>query len=673
MSPADAGEPCKRWPSLVLCSIAVSSVVGPFAVTRAQSSPPNVLLITIDTVRADHVGAYGYTRGATPTLDRLAREGVRFADATSQAPLTGPAHAAILTGRYPARLGVRDNAATPLPESATTIAELFKGKGYRTGGFVGAFILGPEYGFAQGFETFDASFRQFNAGSKLQAQRPGGEVVDAALAWLQNGGDRPFFVWVHLYDAHTPYEAPPPFHARFAAAPYDGEIAYVDSCVARLVSALEAGKQLDRTAVAVMADHGEGLGDHGEAEHGLFLYDAVLRVPWILRLPGRDAAGTVVRTQVRSIDVAPTLAAIAGVTIPDADGESALPLVRGASPRDPLPSYAETFYPRWHFGWSELRSVRVGDWKYIDAPKPELYDLRADAQERGNAIDARGALANGLANELKKIAGGFGPAATTDAPPQPDAETLARLRSLGYVGMTAPSSGARGLDPKDMVPRLETFRAGINRALDALERRAPDAAIAELKKLVAINDRSYELHLFLGDAYAAKREFATALGEYDAAAVLNTHSAAPFVSQARVFVAMGDLARAQQKVDAAARLEPGSSELAVVRGSILERQGHVPEALAQYEAAVRVNGSDRQARASIVSLAMQTKQYAVAKPQVEVLLAMGYRPSRMHFALAQIAESEGDTESAVAQYRAALRAEPGLNEARAALNRLGGK
>ncbi len=224
-----------------------------------------------------------------------------------------------------------------------------------------------------------------------------------------------------------------------------------------------------------------------------------------------------------------------------------------------------------------------------------------------------------------------------------------------------------------MVPRLETFRAGINRALDALERRAPDAAIAELKKLVAINDRSYELHLFLGDAYAAKREFATALGEYDAAAVLNTHSAAPFVSQARVFVAMGDLARAQQKVDAAARLEPGSSELAVVRGSILERQGHVPEALAQYEAAVRVNGSDRQARASIVSLAMQTKQYAVAKPQVEVLLAMGYRPSRMHFALAQIAESEGDTESAVAQYRAALRAEPGLNEARAALNRLGGK
>jgi arylsulfatase A-like enzyme/Tfp pilus assembly protein PilF len=652
--------------------LTVSAMVLLFPPARAQSAAPNVLLITIDTVRADRVGAYGYTKGATPTIDRLAREGVRFADATSQAPLTGPAHAAMLTGQYPARLGVRDNASTPLPDSATTIAEAFKAKGFRTGGFIGAFILGSEYGFAQGFDTFDASFDDFNAGSKMQAQRPGGLVVDASLKWLRSGSTTPFFAWVHLYDAHTPYEPPAPFRSRFASAPYDGEVAYVDSCIAKLIAALEQSGQLDRTAIAVVADHGEGLGDHGEAEHGLFLYDSVLRIPWVLRLPGREAAGTVVKTQVRGIDVGPTLASIAGVSLASTDGANVMPIVRGTVPRDPAPSYAETFYPRWHFGWSELKSIRVGDWKYVDAPKPELYDLRTDAAERRNAIDARGTLAAGLSTELGRIHGGFGAAATADAPPQPDAETLARLRSLGYVGMTAPSSGARGPDPKDMMPKLELFRIGINRALDALERKAPDAAIAELKKLVAINDRSYELHLFLGDAYAAKREFETALGEYDAAALLNAHNAAPLVSEARVFLAMGDVAKAQQKIDAAARLEPASSEVAVVRGSILERQGSVQDALAQYQAAVRANASDRQARASIVSLAMQTRQYGVAKPQVEALLAMGYRPSRMHFALAQIAEAQGDARTAVAQYRAALQIEPGLNEARAALGRLGG-
>jgi arylsulfatase A-like enzyme/Tfp pilus assembly protein PilF len=637
---------------------------------HAQSRP-SVLLMTLDTVRADRIGAYGYAKAATPTLDRLAREGVRFADATTQAPLTGPAHAAILTGQYPARLGVRDNATTPIPAGTATIAQAFKSSGYRTAGFVAAFILGPEYGFAQGFDTFDASFAQFSAGSKLQAQRRGGEVVDAAIKWLEaNAANGPTFAWVHLYDAHSPYDPPEPFRTRFQASPYDGEIAYVDSAVAKLVGALEQRGQLDRTIVAAIADHGEGLGDHGEAEHGLFLYDSVLHVPWILRLPARESAGAIVKRQVRTIDVAPTLAALAGIAMPKVDGESVVPLLRGAGPGDPPPSYAETFYPKWHFGWSELRSVRVGDWKYVDAPKPELYDLRADPAERRSLVDARAPLAAGLHGELNKISSAFGAATTTDAP-QPSPETLARLRSLGYVGIASPSPGVRGADPKDMVPKLELFRSGISRAMDALGRNAPDAAIAELKKLVAINDRSYELHLFLGDAYAAKRQFETALAEYDAAAVLNAHSSAPALSQARVLVAMNDLARAQQKVDAAAKLEPASGEVALVRGSILEKLGRGREALAQYEAAVRANGSDAQARASLASLAMRARLYDVAKPQFEALLQMGYRPSRMHFGLAQIAEARGDAKTAAAEYRRALQLEPGLTEAKAALAKLG--
>jgi len=631
-------------------------------------------LITIDTVRADHIGAYGYQKAATPAIDRLAREGVRFTDATTQAPLTGPAHAAILTGQYPARFGVRDNASASIPAAIVTLAESFKARGYRTGGFIGAFILGPEYGFARGFDTFDASFAQFNTSMKLQAQRDGGEVTDRTLKWLsvENVENAPFFAWVHLYDAHAPYEPPPPFQARFRVTPYDGEIAYVDSCIARLVAALEQSGRLERTVISVIADHGEGLGEHGEAEHGLFLYESVLHVPWIMRLPNHASAGAVVAPQVRTIDVAPTLAALAVVPMGKVDGESVVPLIRGGAPKEVPPSYAETFYPRWHFGWSELKSVRVGDFKYVDAPKPELYDMRNDRSEARNLVDSRGPLANGLSSEIAKLQAAFGPAASAEAP-QPDPETLARLRSLGYVGIAAPAGSGRGADPKDMVTKLEAFRSGISSAIEALSRGQADRAISELKKLVAINERSYELHLFLGDAYAAKGQHETALGEYDAAALLNPHSTAPIVSQARVYLSQGDLARALGKIEQASRLEPGSGEVALVRGSIYEKQGHAARALTEYGAAVRANGSDTQARASIASLAMETGQVDLARPQFEALLELGYRPGRMHFGLAQVAERKGDKQKAIAEYRLALQAEPGLAQARAALTRLGGQ
>jgi arylsulfatase A-like enzyme/Tfp pilus assembly protein PilF len=655
---------------------ALVGVLALLVAVRAQSQGPNtnVLLITIDTVRADHIGAYGYQKAATPAIDRLAREGVRFTDATTQAPLTGPAHAAILTGQYPARFGVRDNASRSIPAAIVTLAESFKARGYRTGGFIGAFILGPEYGFAQGFDTFDASFAQFNTSMKLQAQRDGGEVTDRALKWLSvdKVENAPFFAWVHLYDAHAPYEPPPPFQARFRATPYDGEIAYVDSCIARLVAALEQSGRLERTVISVIADHGEGLGEHGEAEHGLFLYESVLHVPWIMRLPNHAPAGAVVAPQVRTIDVAPTLAALAVVPMGKVDGESVVPLIRGGAPKEVPPSYAETFYPRWHFGWSELKSVRVGDFKYVDAPKPELYDMRNDRSEARNLVDSRGPLANGLSSEIAKLQAAFGPAASAEAP-QPDPETLARLRSLGYVGIAAPAGSGRGADPKDMVTKLEAFRSGISSAIEALSRGQADRAISELKKLVAINERSYELHLFLGDAYAAKGQHETALGEYDAAALLNPHSTAPIVSQARVYLSQGDLARALGKIEQASRLEPGSGEVALVRGSIYEKQGHPARALTEYEAAVRANGSDTQARASIASLAMETGQVDLARPQFEALLELGYRPGRMHFGLAQVAERKGDKQKAIAEYRLALQAEPALTQARAALTRLGGQ
>ena len=652
--------------------ISLTCALTAWALTHAQS-PPNVLLITIDTVRADRIGAYGYAKAATPTLDRLAREGVRFADATTQAPLTAPAHAAILTGVYPARLGVRDNATTPVPESATTAAELFKARGYQTAGFAGAFILAAPYGFAQGFDHFDAGFAGFSDSQKLQVQRRGGAVVDAAIAWLNRAAARPFFAWVHLYDAHAPYEPPPPFDARFKASPYDGEVAYLDACIGRLLAALETGGRLDRTIVAVVGDHGESLGEHGEQEHGMFLYEGVLRIPWILRLPDRAHAGLAVSEQVRAIDVLPTLAALAGAPMPRGDGESVAAVINGTARRDPPPSYAETWYPRWHYGWSELTAIRAEGRKYIEAPRAELYDLRADAAERNNIAGARAPLVAGMAAELARVAGRFGAAAATTAP-QPDAETMARLRSLGYVGMAAPTRpGARLPDPKDMIAGAEAFRAGISQAMDALGRNDAAAAAAQLKRLLAINGRAYELHLFLGDAYAAMRQFENALGEYAAAGLLNPRSAAPALSAARALLTEGDAARAKQKAEEAARIEPAAGDVRIVRGMIHERMGEDAQAMGQYETAIGVNPSDPQARARLASLAMRLKRFDAAQPQFESLLKMGYRPSRMHFGLAQIAEARGDLAKARAEYAEAARLEPGFAEARAALARVGAR
>ena len=488
------------------------------------------------------------------------------------------------------------------------------------------------------------------------------------MTWLEAPGNQPTFTWVHLYDAHAPYEPPAPYRAKFAAAPYDGAVAYVDACVGRLVAALEKDGTLDRTIVAVVADHGESLGEHGEKEHGLFLYDAVLHVPWILRLPGRAHAGTVVATQVRSIDVMPTIAALAGAPAPSGiDGESVVPEIDGRVRRDPPPSYAESFYGRLHFGLSQLESVRVGDWKYIDAPRAELYQVSRDPHERANMLAQRGQLANGLASELSKIETTFGAAATAEAP-KPDAETLARLQSLGYVGVTAPPQGARGADPKDAVTKLELIRAGMARAFRGDAR----AAIPILRRLLASDVRSYEIHMALGDAYVGTRQYQKAVDEYAAASLVNPTAASPFVAAARAQLAAGDVPGAQKALAQAERLEPASGEVLLAAGTVDEQEGRDADAMAAYDAALAANPSDASARARVAGMALRLSQFDKAREQFTILLRMGYRPSRMHFGLGQIAQATGDAKTAAEEYRECLRLEPAFAPAKAALAQVGG-
>jgi arylsulfatase A-like enzyme/Tfp pilus assembly protein PilF len=657
----------RRWFGLI------AILVGAWlAVPGGAALPLNVVLITLDTVRADHLGSYGYAIASTPALDRLAREGARFSDATTHAPLTGPAHAGILTGVYPARFGIRDNASTPLPKDAVTLASVLQASGYRTGAFIGAFILDRAYGFDRGFDTFDSRFDRFQAGDKLQAERPAGDVVQPALAWLSSlPASKPFFAWVHLYDAHAPYAPPEPYRTRFRAHPYDGEVAYVDSAVGRILAMLQQKGRLDRTLIVAIGDHGESLGEHGEQEHGLFLYDAVLRIPLLMRLPGTIRGGMVVRDQVRAIDVMPTILSLVGVASPPRlDGESLAPLLEGhARATSPL-AYAETYYPQLHFGWSPLLSARVPEWKYISAPRAELYDLRHDPREASNALDRQQNVAGRLDADLRQVAGSFGVNASSTRAAMPDAETMARLRSLGYVGFTPSAPAGRGADPKDMVPRLEEFRRLLHEATEELKRRQPAAAVEKLKQAAALNERAYDVHLQLGDAYAEMKDVERALGEYEAAALLNPASADPLVAAAKVCTASGRLDEAQKKVDQAARLEPRSAELAIARGRLDEQQGKLPQALEDYREAVRLNPSDMRARASVVNIALRVSKFDVAETELKTMLAANFDPARTHYALGIVAEGRGDRAAAAREYRAALHADPGLTPARTALSRL---
>jgi arylsulfatase A-like enzyme len=378
--------------------LAASAFAG--AAESPNIIPPNIILITVDTVRADRMGFLGSKLGLTPNLDTLARESVVFTHAYSQVPLTAPSHATILTGTYPQFHQVNDFQ-VPLAQDLPYAPAILRDHGYRTSAFVGAMVLDPHAGFARGFDrgfdTYDAGFHQARPGEDRyhSTERRGGEVVAHALAWLNQHPRGPFFMWLHLYDAHDPYDPPEPYKSKYATAPYDGEIAYVDSTVGKFLNDLRTRGLYDGALIAVMADHGEALGEHGEDTHGFFLYDETIHVPLLIKLPGaasaeNSTAGKKIENRVGLVDVLPTILQAVKIPVPqEVQGESLLSLLipkpapsesTGASAAPNAspdrPAYAETDYPRNTYGWSPLRALRTGKYLYIKAPRQELYDSR---------------------------------------------------------------------------------------------------------------------------------------------------------------------------------------------------------------------------------------------------------------------------------------------------------
>ena len=425
----------------------------------AAADRPNLLLVTIDTLRADHLAAYGHPID-TPVTDRLAREGVLVLDATVQAPQTRPSHASILTGLLPYEHGLRDNFSPPLLPRHATLASVLQAVGYHTAAFIGALPLTADSGLDRGFSLYDDPFGGPKTASPADSsERRGESVVTAALGWLGRPRREPFFAWVHLYDPHAPYAAPAPFDERYSERPYDGEVAYSDAQVGRLIDYIESRGWSESTLVVVTSDHGEGLGEHGEEEHLLFVYDSTLHVPMFLRWPGHLPAGARVDGQFRSIDLMPTLLELMGVAVPPSSGISvAGPILQGATRLPTTESYGESLFGNIHFGYAPLRSLRGRQWKYIQAPRAELYDLADDPHETRNVIEAHPRIADGMRNVLAGYDQGDAP---VDATAPQDAGVMAKMAALGYIGSTGARDGVgAGADPKDKVAEWQALQRG---------------------------------------------------------------------------------------------------------------------------------------------------------------------------------------------------------------------
>jgi len=609
---------------LVIVAIAIGlAAAGGWKYARASApvSGP-IVIISIDTLRADHLPAYGYKKVKTPAIDALAADGVLFERAYSHAPQTLPAHAAILSGRLPFENGVRDNVGFVIKPGERLLPQMLHDRGFATGGIVSAFVLRKETGIAQGFDFFDGDMPQAPIDTTIgQVQRDGMLSEKSAEAWLDSVGTSRAFLFLHLYEPHKPYTPP----ERFAQyQPYDGEIAYADEIVGKLVKYLKGHQLYDRSTIILLSDHGEGLGDHGEQEHGLFVYDEAVHVPLIVKQEGNVSAGRRVSDLVQHIDVVPTVLDFVKAPIPgQLRGRSLKPLLEGTERLRPAPVYSEALYARYHFGWNELTALTDERYRYIKAPRQELYDLERDRQERTNLVDERAQAAQAMRGALDRLAAG----ATIQTPSAVSAEARERLQALGYVGAQSESTaatleGGESLpDPKDKRETLERYRKAVDLAgegkfgqaitvLQQILRDDPqmadvwaqtaafagridrfDVALDAYKHYIALKPAEPQPYLGAAAALLRLRKYADArehallavqvAGEKEARVIASAHE-----QLARIALAQKDPDTARQEAAKAEEADPSMPVAAYIEGRILYDQGRYGDAVQPFEQAI---------------------------------------------------------------------------------------
>lgn len=573
-----------------------------------RSKGASVVLISIDTLRADRLGAYGSKAGLTPNLDAFAPGAVTFEEAYSHVPLTLPAHASLFTSLLPSHHGVRDNLGYTLT-GKRTVAEAFKAQGYKTIGAVSSFVLRKGTGISQGFDEYDDAITT-RTDAALGHQQRDGTLTAQVLVDRLAASKGPVFAFLHLYEPHTPYD-PPKKHAGHAS-PYDGEVAYADEIVGRFLESLHATGRYDDAIIAITADHGEGLNDHGEEEHGILLYRESLHVPLMIKLPkGRDG-GRRVTTTVRQTDIAQTLLDLAGLPVlENADGESLVPLMQGVGAD--RTAYAESFYGRLHMGWSELYAVTEGRNRYIRAPRSEFYDLSNDPLEKNNLIAQRGPLAAQMDAWVveRSARGAFA------QPGAVDAQTREKLRSLGYLGgsaATAPKPGETLPDPKDHIASWSVFEKG----LSLREAGRTDEAIRVFERVLSENPR-------MSDGWE---------------------------TLAQTLFQAGRMSEARRAFDSVIGFDPGRSS-AHISIAKLERLAGRPDAARQH-AEIATKQDPGGAYEFLAELELGLGRFAEAEAAAQKSVAADPSRPMSHYALGLAAVRRGDLVSAEARFRNAI-------------------
>jgi arylsulfatase A-like enzyme/Tfp pilus assembly protein PilF len=628
----------------------------------------NVLLVTIDTLRADRVGG---SRALTPTIDDFANTGLRFEHAYAHVPLTLPSHAALMTGGYPTRNGVRDNGTFRLGDASPTLAAALKATGYRTGAFVGAFVLDARFGLNRGFDLYDDRMTGSPAGAADLdvVQRTAEQVLAPAYDWIVDPSSSnpraPWFAWIHLYDPHEPYSPPEPFRSRYAAVPYDGEVAYADAALGSFVARLRAAGALQRTVVVIASDHGESLGEHGERTHGLFAYDVTLRVPLVMWAGGVIRPGTFADTM-RLVDVAPTVLDLVGSgPLPGSDGRSVRPFITGEQPFDDAGSYFEALNANLTRHWAPLTGMLRDRTKLIDLPVPELYDLAADPDERQNLYAGQRDRARDLERRLDAVIRGAAPA----APAALSADADARLRSLGYVVGSTPAPSRRYLaadDPKQLVhlnqalddAAAEWARGDAKRAIDLLQ-----GVIAERADLTVAYDR-------LAFMLRATGRVADAVAVLDRAAQAG-HADRPLLrSLGSMLRDAGELQRSAAVLEPLVHGDAADLQSADALGQTYARMGRSREAEAEFKRVLAASPNDAAGWNNLGSLYLSSGRLADARATLLRAIAIDPAQAGAHNGLGVVYARSGDIPGAVAEWRKALELRPDFADARQNLARV---
>jgi len=607
--------------------IALSAILFFFVCSLSIAKEPshlNFLLITIDTIRSDHLGCYGYEKIKTPHIDQLAKNGVLFENAFSPVPITLPSHASILTGTYPTFHGIRNNGTYAMSESVVTLAELLKSKGYATAAFVSAYVMDKRFGLDQGFDIYNDDLSHEKDQTFLYKERRAEAVTLEAIQWLKETGPLRFFLWVHYFDPHMHYNPPPPFSDEYADNLYDGEIAYTDHWIGVLMETMHQPGLSENTLIVLTGDHGEGLGEHEEKTHGIFIYDATLKVPLIFTCPKLFPKSKRITALVRLIDIAPTILAAAGCkSYKDMQGVSLLPLMCGKVDNLDLVLYCESFYPQFSHNWSPLEGLRTEKWKYIEAPIEELYRVDKDTQENRNIFDQEQAQGKKLALKLSRLKDSITSSLIRQDAQRIslDKETKERLQSLGYVfAPTRMNEKGEYPDPKKMVDMMKYFDQGLDYFVRAQYQKARDKFLKVVEK------------------YPQDVQAYTILGH--------------------TFEAMGENEKSIEAFEEALRLGYKDLRIYIKLGTMYMKHNRYQEGVAIFCEALKVNPRCKEAYINLALYHLERDEFDQALLQFQKALEIDPHDVTTHNYLAVIYQNQGRYDQAILSCQAALNMDP---------------